>query len=94
LKKNEGLLCIVPGTALTRRPALRANRAGAVPSAGTAQKKGCCAVLRRLFRHGGTARHGTKKPPGRLGPDQIGLGPGSPFGILYIAWRHADSCCG
>jgi hypothetical protein len=82
LKKNEGFLCIVPGTALTRRPALRANRAGAVPSAGTARKKGCRAVLRRLFGHGGTARHGTKKPLCRLGPGQIGLGSGGPFGIL------------
>jgi hypothetical protein len=74
LKKNEGFLCIVPGTALTRRPALRANRAGAVPSAGTARKKGCRAVLRRLLRHGGTARHGTKEPPGRLGPGRLGPG--------------------
>jgi hypothetical protein len=73
--------------ALTRRPTLRANRAGAVPSAGTARNKGRRSVLRRLFRHGGTGRHGTKKPPcrlgpGRLGPGQIGLGPGGPFGIL------------
>jgi hypothetical protein len=44
-------MCIVPGTALTRRPALRANRAGAVPSAGTARKKGRRSVLRRPFRH-------------------------------------------
>jgi hypothetical protein len=85
LKMNEGFLCIVPGTTLTRRPALHANRAGAVPSASTARKKGFVPCFGASS--GTVARHGTKKPlcclgSGHLGPGQIGLGPGGPLGIL------------
>jgi hypothetical protein len=87
LKKNEGFMCIVPGTTLTRRPALRTNHAGAVPSAGTARKKGApfCASAPLQARWHDPTRHEEATVPLRAGPNRAraGLGPGGPFGILY-----------
>jgi hypothetical protein len=80
-------MCIVPGTTLTRRPALRTNHAGAVPSAGTARKKGApfCASAPLQARWHDPTRHEEATVLLRAGPNRAraGLGPGGPFGILY-----------